>query len=143
MTRQNGCADAEHHVLYHSRRPARQGRQEKCHTAKSTTIFDFLEFVEDFCPFKGCDANGNVPWKPFPVKGTMHNAGSEVAVCITRPRIPHWESSFTVKYDEKRQVPQDAVVKLVETAGRNTVCAIGARRRRAVSAVSSSAKSKS
>ena len=87
-------------------------------TAKSTTIFDFLEFVEDFCPFKGCDDKGNVSWKPFPVKGTMHNAGSEVAVCITRPRIPQWELSFTVKYDEKRQVPQDAVVKLVETAGR-------------------------
>jgi hypothetical protein len=87
-------------------------------TAKATTIFDFLEFVEDFCPFKGCDEKGNVPWKPFPVKGTMHNAGSEVAVCITRPRIPKWELSFTVKYDEKRQVPQDAVVKLVETAGR-------------------------
>lgn len=87
-------------------------------TAKATRVFEFLEFVEDFCPFAGTDKDGNVPWNPFPVKGTMHNGASEVAVCITRPRIPHWELSFTVKYDDSRQVPQDAIVKLVEIAGR-------------------------
>lgn len=87
-------------------------------TAKDTKIFGFLEFVEEFCPFKNCDENGNVAWSPFPVKGTMHNGASEVAVCINRPRIPHWELSFSVKFDEKRGVDESTLVKLVELAGR-------------------------
>ena len=86
-------------------------------TAKDTQIFGFLEFVEDFCPFKGCDENGNIPWKPFPVKGTMHNGASEVAVCINRPRIPSWELAFTVKFDEKRGVDEKTLLALVEAAG--------------------------
>jgi hypothetical protein len=87
-------------------------------TAKDTQIFGFLEFVEDFCPFKDCDANGNIEWNPFPVKGTMHNGASEVAVCINRPRIPKWELAFTVKFDDKRNVDEKTLQSLVETAGR-------------------------
>lgn len=87
-------------------------------TAKSTTVFDFLEFVEDFCVFHGTDENGNVPWKPFLVKGTMHNAGSETAVCIVRPRISEWRLLFTLKFDDKRGISEDTVLKLVEIAGR-------------------------
>ena len=96
-------------------------------TAKSTTVFDFLEFVEDFCVFDGCvdpsggafpDPKFNIPWTPFPVKGTMHQGASETAVCIVRPRIPHWKLAFTVKFDDKRGVSQDSVEKLVEIAGR-------------------------
>lgn len=87
-------------------------------TAKDTTIYGFLEFVGEFCPFKNCDANGDVPWKPFPVKGTLHNGASEVAVCINRPRIPHWETYFDVKFDNKRGVDEATLVKLVEVAGR-------------------------
>jgi len=87
-------------------------------TAKSTTVFDFLEFVEDFCVFSDCDEKGNVPWTPFPVKGTMHQGANETAVCIVRPRIPHWKLAFTVKFDDKRGVSQDSVEKLVEIAGR-------------------------
>lgn len=89
-------------------------------TAKSTTVFDFLEFVEDFCVFSGClEANSSdIPWTPFPVKGTMHQGASETAVCIVRPRIPHWKLAFTVKFDDKRGVSEDSVEKLVEIAGR-------------------------
>lgn len=87
-------------------------------TAKDTTIFGFLDFVEDFCPFKDCDENGDVSWKPFPVKGTMHNGASEVAVCINRPRIPHWETAFTVKFDDNYNVDEKVLVQLVEAAGR-------------------------
>ena len=87
-------------------------------TAKSTQIFDFLEFVDDFCEFLELDDKGNVEWKPFLVKGTMHAAGKETAVCITRPRIPHWKLAFNVKFDENREVSDDTVVKLVEVAGR-------------------------
>jgi hypothetical protein len=85
-------------------------------TAKATTIFGFLTFVEDFCPFKNCDKDGNVPWKPFPVKGTMHNGASEVAVCINRPRIPEWEAMFTVKFDES--IDMSKLEELVKVAGR-------------------------
>lgn len=87
-------------------------------TAKDTTIYGFLEFVEEFCPFKGCDKDGNIPWNPAPFKGTMHNGASEVAVCINRPRIPHWETSFTVKFDNDRGIDETTLIKLVETAGR-------------------------
>lgn len=96
-------------------------------TAKATTVFDFLEFVEDFCVFEGCEpqtgeqfANGkfDVPWTAFPVKGTMHQGASETAVCIVRPRIPHWKLTFSVKFDDKRGYSQDTVEKLVEIAGR-------------------------
>src|SRR3990167_2616422 len=86
--------------------------------AKSTTVFDFLEFVEDFCVFADLDANGNVLWSPFPVKGTMHQGASETAVCIVRPRIPHWKLTFAVKFDDKRGISQDTVETLVEVAGR-------------------------
>jgi len=82
------------------------------------TVFDFLEFVEDFCVFADLDANGNVLWSPFPVKGTMHQGASETAVCIVRPRIPHWKLTFAVKFDDKRGISQDTVEKLVEVAGR-------------------------
>jgi hypothetical protein len=85
-------------------------------TTKSTTIFGFLTFVEDFCPFKNCDVDGNVPWKPFPVKGTMHNGASEVAVCINRPRIFEWETMFTVKFDETIDITK--LEELVKVAGR-------------------------
>lgn len=87
-------------------------------TAKDTKIYGFLEFVEDFCPFKNTDDKGDVPWKPSPFKGTLHQGASEVAVCINRPRIPHWETSFTVKFDDKRGYDESTVVKLVEAAGR-------------------------
>ena len=86
-------------------------------TAKSTMIFGFLTFIEDFCPFKGCDKDGNVTWKPFPVKGTMHNGASEVAVCINRPRIPEWEAMFTVKLDDT-QLDDSKLEELVRIAGR-------------------------
>jgi len=87
-------------------------------TAKSTTVFDFLDFVEDFCVFQDCDEKGNVPWKPFLIKGNMDNKGSKTAVCITRPRIPSWSLNFTVRFDDKRGISDDTVAKLVETAGR-------------------------
>ena len=86
-------------------------------TAKDTTIFGFLDFVEEFCVFKNCDAKGDIPWKPFPVKGTMHQGASETAVCINRPRIPSWELAFTVKFDDTRKVDEKTLLELVEAAG--------------------------
>lgn len=87
-------------------------------TAKSTQIYDFLEFMDDFLEFLDLDENGDVPWKPFLVKGTMHTAGKETAVCITRPRILKWRIAFTVKFDDNREVDQSTLIKLVEIAGR-------------------------
>ncbi len=89
-------------------------------TAKTTTLFDFLEFVDDFCDFLDCDDKGNIPWRPFLSKGNLENKGSKTAVCLTRPRIPHWRLQLVVKFDDKRGISQDTVVKLVETAGRKT-----------------------
>lgn len=93
-------------------------------TAKSTTIFSFLDFVDDFCKFVGCKPTGpdskkfDVDWKPFPMKGNMDNKGSKTAVCINRPRIPHWELQFTVRFDDKATVDEKTLILLVETAGR-------------------------
>ncbi len=87
-------------------------------TAKSTTLFEFLDFPEDFCVFKDIDKDGNIPWKGFLAKGNLDSGGKKVAVAITRPRIPHWETSFTVRLDTKRGISRDTVVALVETAGR-------------------------
>ena len=87
-------------------------------TAKSTTLFEFLDFPEDFCVFKDTDKDGNIPYYGFLAKGNLNSGGNKVAVAITRPRIPHWETSFTVRLDTKRGVSRDTVVALVETAGR-------------------------
>jgi len=87
-------------------------------TAKSTTLFEFLDFPEDFCVFKDVDKDGNIPYYGFLAKGNLDSGGKKVAVAITRPRIPHWETSFTVRLDTKRGVSRDTVVALVETAGR-------------------------
>jgi len=87
-------------------------------TAKASTVFDFIEFVDDFLPFDSLNETGDVPWTPFPVKGTMHNGASEVAVCINRPRIPHWSMSFIIRFDETRGVGEDTLRMLIEVAGR-------------------------
>lgn len=87
-------------------------------TAKSTILFEFLDFPEDFCVFKDTDQKGNIPSHGFLAKGNLDSGGKKVAVAIVRPRIPHWETTFTVRLDTKRGVSRDTVVALVETAGR-------------------------
>lgn len=87
-------------------------------TAKETTIFGFLDFMEDFCPFLDCDPKGDILWKPFPMKGVMSNGPSSVAVCINRPRIPKWSLQFSVMFDETRGVDLSTLKALVEMAGR-------------------------
>ena len=87
-------------------------------TAKTTTLFDFLEFPEDFCEFMDCDENGNVPWAAFQSKGNLENKGSKTAVCLTRPRIAKWRIQLVVIYDDKRVISEDTDIKLVATAGR-------------------------
>lgn len=87
-------------------------------TAKSTILFDFLDFRADFCEFNGCDENGNIEWKPFMQGGVMHQGSSETAVCITRPRIPQWSLTIPVVFDCDREISDKSVDALFEIAGR-------------------------
>ncbi|OHA24553.1 MAG: hypothetical protein A3B11_00135 [Candidatus Taylorbacteria bacterium RIFCSPLOWO2_01_FULL_44_26] len=87
-------------------------------TAKSTIIFDFLEFRTEFCEFNGCDEKGDIPWTPFLQGGVMHQGSSETAVCITRPRIPHWSLTIPVVFDCDREINEKTVDALFEIAGR-------------------------
>ncbi len=87
-------------------------------TAKSTRLFDFLDFRADFCEFNGCDENGNIEWMPFMQGGVMHQGSSETAVCITRPRIPHWGLTIPVVFDPNREISDKNVEALFDIAGR-------------------------
>lgn len=56
--------------------------------ADSTELFSFLEIEEEFLWFpKGTE------WRPFPHRGRLKDK-ARTAVCIVRPRIPHWELTF-------------------------------------------------
>lgn len=90
----------------------------KISTAKTTILFDFLDFKVDFVPFNGCDENGNIEWKPFIQGGVMHQGSSETAVCITRPRIPHWSMTVPVIFDCDREIAEKTVDALFDIAGR-------------------------
>lgn len=90
----------------------------KISTAKTTTVFDFLDFLDDFCVFTNCDESGNVPWAPLKVKGNMHRGAETTAVCIVRPRIPRWSLTFTVKFNDKRGISYETLEELVKVAGR-------------------------
>ena len=87
-------------------------------TAKSTILFDFLEFRTDFCEFNGCDDKGNIEWSPFLAPGVMHQGASETAVAITRPRIPHWSLTVPVVFDGDREISEKSVDALFDIAGR-------------------------
>lgn len=87
-------------------------------TAKSTQVFDFLDFRADFCEFNGCDEQGNIEWAPFMQGGVMHQGSSETAVCITRPRIAHWSLTVPVVFDGDREINEKNVDALFEIAGR-------------------------
>lgn len=93
-------------------------------TAESTILFDFLDFPEDFCEFLDLDEQGNLPWRPFKAGGQLKQRGSKTAVCIVRPRVLHWRLSFVIKFDDKREVSEETVIKLVTVAGRKSgLCA--------------------
>jgi hypothetical protein len=87
-------------------------------TAKSTKLYDFLDFRTEFCEFLECDKDGNVPWTPFMIGGVMHQGANGVAVAITRPRIAHWTLDVPVIYDSEREVSEKSVDQLFEIAGR-------------------------
>jgi hypothetical protein len=87
-------------------------------TAKSTILFEFLDFPEDFVAFKDTDEYGNVPWKPSLLRGNLDSGGKKTAVAIVRPRVPHWEAMFTVRLDTKRKATRETVIELIEVGGR-------------------------
>ena len=87
-------------------------------TAKSTRLFDFLDFRADFCEFNGCDEKGNIEWRPTLLPGVMHQGASETAVAITRPRIPHWSLTIPVVFDPNREISDKNVEALFDIAGR-------------------------
>ncbi len=103
--------------LVNAGRHVKSGKKQ-ISTATSTTLFDFVELTETFLPFDGTDDKGNVVWKPCVVKGTMHAAQKETAVCIVRPRIMHWTMTVTLRFDDSRGVNQDVVVELFKQGGR-------------------------
>lgn len=98
-------------------RYVKAGKQQ-ISTAKSTILFEFLDFPEDFCVFKDTDKDGNIPWHGFLAKGNLDSGGKKVAVAIVRPRIPHWETTVTVRLDTKRGIKRETVIQMIETAGR-------------------------
>lgn len=78
--------------------------------ADSTELFSFLEIEEDFVLFPP-----DTEWRPFPHRGRLDNG---TAVCIVRPRIPHWSLTFHVIIDESVFSP-DRVPELLQAASRS------------------------
>ena len=84
-------------------------------TAKSTTLFEFLDFPEDFCVFKDIDKDGNIPWK-----------GSSKETWTRRQKLlsPLPNRAFRTGRPRLRsaghetEISRDTVVALIETAGR-------------------------
>lgn len=96
-------------------------------TAKTTTLFELLQLVNVDLPLTNgqVDAStvvgnqaksGEIPWVVDKRKGIGNQAKTPTAVCIIRPKFPHWEFDCEIEYDEKR-VNGDVVRQLFNTAG--------------------------
>jgi len=88
--------------------------KKKVSTAKSTTLFDFLDFRTDFCEFDGCDEKGNIKWTPFVLKYELQGVNGHIAL----PRIPHWSLTVPVIFNSDREINEKTVDELFEIAGR-------------------------
>lgn len=87
-------------------------------TAKTTTLFELLTLQNVSLPLHNgqADAKGDLPWIVDKRKGIGNQAKTPTAVCIIRPKFPHWEFDCEIMYDEKR-VNGDVVRQLFNTAG--------------------------
>lgn len=87
-------------------------------TAKTTTLFELLTISNVSLPLTNGNVNekGELPWVVDKRKGIGNQAKTPTAVCIIRPKFPHWEFDVEIEYDDKRINP--AVVRqLFDTAG--------------------------
>jgi hypothetical protein len=71
--------------------------------ADATELFSFFDIEEEFLFF---DGERDPEWRPFPHRGRLKDK-ARTAVCIVRPRIPHWNLTFhctvdTTLFDPKR-----------------------------------------
>lgn len=89
----------------------------KVSTATTTTIFGFLDFGDrSFFPF----SDGYSEMKVDKRKGTLNNAGKNVAVGIVRPLYKNWSVSFDVDVNTdaaKFGVSLSIVEELFKAAG--------------------------
>lgn len=80
--------------------------------ADSTELFSFFEIEEDFLLFPE-----GTEWRPFPHRGRLKDK-ARTAVCIVRPRIPHWELTFHCRIDSNLFDPK-RLPELLTRAGRS------------------------
>ena len=87
-------------------------------TAKTTTLFELLQVMNISLPLTNgqANANGDLPWVVDKRKGIGNQARTPTAICIIRPKFPHWEFDCEIQYDEKR-VNGEVVHQLFDTAG--------------------------
>lgn len=87
-------------------------------TAKTTTLFELLQIHNVSLPLSNgeVNANGDLPWVVDKRKGIGNQAKTPTAVCIIRPKFPHWEFDVEITYDEKK-INGDVVRQLFDTAG--------------------------
>ncbi|TSC93843.1 MAG: hypothetical protein CEN87_743 [Parcubacteria group bacterium Licking1014_1] len=86
-------------------------------TAKSTTLYELVRvksprlYLIDDQP-----EDQEIPWVVDKRKGTGNQAKTPTAVCIIRPKFPHWKTTLEIEYNEKR-VNGDVVRQLFDVAG--------------------------
>lgn len=96
-------------------------------TVKTTTLFDLVVVNSVDLPLTsgtidpksivGNEAKGDdLPWTVDRRKGIGYQAKTPTAVCIIRPRFPHWEFDLEIQYDEKR-VKGEVIRQLFDNAG--------------------------
>lgn len=87
-------------------------------TAKATTLFELLTLNNVSLPLHNGQANaeGDLPWVVDMRKGIGNQAKTPTAVCIIRPKFPHWEFDCEFDYDDKR-VNGEVIRQLFNTAG--------------------------
>jgi hypothetical protein len=96
-------------------------------TAKSTTLFELLQVNNVWLPLTNgavdpasvvgnVAKSGDLPWVVDKRKGMGYQGKTPTAVCVIRPKFPHWEFDCEIEYDEKR-VKKETIQQLFDVAG--------------------------
>ena len=87
-------------------------------TAKTTTLFELMQCLDLSLPLSNgqADAKGELPWVVDKRKGMGYHGKTPTAVCVIRPKFPHWEFDCEIEYNEKK-VNGDVIRQLFDVSG--------------------------
>lgn len=91
--------------------------KDKISTAKTTRLYELMRLKSMWLPLSDGQAEGEeIPWVVDKRKGTGNQAKVPTAVCIIRPKFPHWKTTVEIEYDEKK-VKAETIRQLFDAAG--------------------------